>query len=516
MLDSSLSDKELVQFLDQGFLVLELDDVPDETHNALFEEAHDAYRTSAKLSDSRRSLDLIADNIPAHMPKIRKVLESKPLNRALDGVLGSYHFRHPHCFIHQNSKLDQGFHKDSHFPWGLRAGPRSHRPNWAMLFYYPQDTTVELGATEIIPGTQYWNVDQEIDGYAYGEDRLDYKFDPTKEPDEQIAASAKRLDANIFATHIVVPKGSAVLVDFDLFHRGTRSTTDGERFLFKFWYARTTEPRPRKPINNLKSSDPRREPCVQTIGAWLTGGTAEVSTATWSETNEAERLARSYLAAVSKERWLTTDLSSLNETIRRAAMYGLSACGEFGIEPALQACSSDHWVVRKSAVFVLGEIGAYRDGVFTTLAIIVKDDTNDEVRAAAITSIGRIARKNLRTNPTMIDESIDAILPGIDLVIDIDRSKIPMNRVQQATALSVLTIVTEAIAANITNEALERLADVALDVAYRGNDRYAVGTAIEAAKRLAEAGVTKAISATLNKLSWDRWTSSPEIRPMER
>ena len=91
-----------------------------------------------------------------------------------------------------------------------------------------------------------------------------------------------------------------------------------------------------------------------------------------------------------------------------------------------------------------------------------------------------------------------------------------MNRVQQATALSVLTIVTEAIAANITNEALERLADVALDVAYRGNDRYAVGTAIEAAKRLAEAGVTKAISATLNKLSWDRWPSSPEIRPMER
>ena len=73
MLDSSLSDKELVQFLDQGFLVLELDDVPDETHNALFEEAHDAYRTSAKLSDSRRSLDLIADNIPAHMPKIRTV-----------------------------------------------------------------------------------------------------------------------------------------------------------------------------------------------------------------------------------------------------------------------------------------------------------------------------------------------------------------------------------------------------------------------------------------------------------
>ena len=516
MADSSLTDNELVQFLDQGFLVLALDDVSVETHDALFEEAREAYAASAKLSDSRLSLDLIADNIPARIPRIREILESTPINRALDGVLGPHHFRHPHCFIHQNSKLDQGFHKDSHFPWGLRAGPRSHRPNWAMLFYYPQDTTVELGATEIIPGTQYWSVDQEIDSYVHGEDRLDYEFDPTKEPDEQIVASAKRLDSNISACHIVVPKGSAVLVDFDLFHRGTRCTTDGERFLYKFWYARTTEPRPRNPINNLKSSDPRREPCVQTIGAWLTGSSAEVSIETWSQTNEAQRLARSYVAAATKEPWLRTDLSSPNETVRRAAMYGLSACGEFGIEPALIACKDDHWGVRKSAVFVLGEIGVYRDDVVTTLATIVKDDINDEVRAAALTSIGRIARKNLRTNPSIIDALIDAILPGIDLVIEIGRGKIPMNRVQQATALSILTIATEAIEANFTDQPLERLADIAVEMAYRGNDRYAAGTAIETAKRLAEAGVNTAISAILSKLSLDRWTPSPEVRSVIR
>ena len=516
MADSSLTDNELVQFLDQGFLVLALDDVSIETHDALFEEAREAYAASEQLSGSRLSLDYIADNIPARMPKIREILESTPIKRALDGVLGRYHFRHPHCFIHQNSKLDQGFHKDSHFPWGLRAGPRSHRPNWAMLFYYPQDTTVELGATEIMPGTQYWNVDQEIDGYVHGEDRLDYEFDPTKEPDEQIAVSAKRLDPNISATYIVVPKGSAVLVDFDLFHRGSRCTTDGERFLYKFWYARTTEPRPRKPINDLKSSDPRREPCVQTIGAWLTGGSAQVLTETWSQTNEPQRIARSYVAAATKDLWLTTDLSSPNETIRRAAMYGLAACGEFGIEPALIACTNDHWGVRKSAAFVLGEIAMYRDDVVTTLATIVKDDINDEVRAAALTSISRIARKNLCTNPTIIDALIDAIVPGVDLVIEIGRSKIPMNRVQQASALCVLTIVTAAIEAKIIDQPLERLADVAIEIAYRGNDRYAVGTAIETAKRLAEAGVNKAISATLSILSLDRWTPSPEVPSVER
>ena len=197
-------------------------------------------------------------------------------------------------------------------------------------------------------------------------------------------------------------------------------------------------------------------------------------------------------------------------------MYGLAACGEFGIEPALRACTNDHWGVRKSAAFVLGEIAMYRDDVVTTLATIVKDDINDEVRAAALTSISRIARKNLCTNPTIIDALIDAIVPGVDLVIEIGRSKIPMNRVQQASALCVLTIVTAAIEAKIIDQPLERLADVTIEIAYLGNDRYAVGTAIETAKRLAEAGVNKAISATLSILSLDRWTPSPEVPSVER
>lgn len=45
-----------------------------------------------------------------------------------------------------------------------------------MVFFYPQKTSLEMGATEILPGTQYWNVDREDDGITEGKDRFDPNF----------------------------------------------------------------------------------------------------------------------------------------------------------------------------------------------------------------------------------------------------------------------------------------------------------------------------------------------------
>jgi hypothetical protein len=90
-----LTDAELTQFIDLGYVVMELGDVPESTHDTLFAEAREAYAAAAKLSDTRFALDMIADNIPARIPKIREILESTRVNEALNSVLGPKFFRHP-------------------------------------------------------------------------------------------------------------------------------------------------------------------------------------------------------------------------------------------------------------------------------------------------------------------------------------------------------------------------------------------------------------------------------------
>ena len=87
-----LTDAELTQFIDLGYVVIELGNVPESTHDTLFAEAREA---SAKLSDTRFALDMIADNIPARIPKIPEILESTRVNEALNSVLGPKFFRHP-------------------------------------------------------------------------------------------------------------------------------------------------------------------------------------------------------------------------------------------------------------------------------------------------------------------------------------------------------------------------------------------------------------------------------------
>ena len=122
-------------------------------------------------------------------------------------------------------------------------------PNWAMVFYYPQEVTLDMGPTEILPGTQYWNVNREGTGRTEGEDRFDRTLSlkamngmSEKERLRHFEKQVQEFDRNVTPLRLELPKGSLILVHFDLFHRGTRSVSDEERFMYKFWYVRTTEP----------------------------------------------------------------------------------------------------------------------------------------------------------------------------------------------------------------------------------------------------------------------------------
>jgi ectoine hydroxylase-related dioxygenase (phytanoyl-CoA dioxygenase family) len=512
-----LTDVELMTFLDQGYLVIPMDEVAETVHDELFQSATAAYDAMQRLAGTGFELDYIGDNLVARLPRLSSILQSSRLQGALTSVLGERYFRYNHCFVHQAQTSDQGFHKDSHFPWSLRGALRSHRPNWVMAFYYPQETTIELGATQIIPGSQYWNVNHEEDELKQGEDRLDYEYGPIgvaedlSERDRRLGQSLEEFDADSRPMPVLVPKGSVVLVNFDLFHRGARRLVEGDRFMFKFWFARTMEPRPRAQIA-VSTTDARRTPVVEAVAAWLTGQPVNeiqppIDVPVDSPENEAERIQHAYAQGLLGDKALPLGILSTDESLRRAAMYGVTAAGELGLEVAVAALLESHKGVRKSGAFVLGELAVNNPDVVYSLARVVMADECVEVRCTAVTALGKIARKALaRGDERNVEQMIDAICPAADpgREPNQDTKIVPMSAVRQAVALALLGIVTEGITAGLSIDKVETLSRT-LTTMMHDTDRYAAGTAIEAVSRLASGGLDSVVPAILYTLNQARW-----------
>ena len=493
-----LNNQQLTQFLDRGYLIINLNSVPKKTHDELFQEAKTLYSTHSQEKDKRAALNLIADNLTARSRFLQEIVEAPEIDGALNDILGDGYYRYSHSFIHQSNESNQTFHKDSTYPWGLRAGLRSHRPNWAMVFYYPQETTLELGPTYVVPGSQYWNVNHEIDDNTYGEDRLiptDQDDKNSESYDLALANSTKTLDKTLRPFPILVPQGSVVIVHFDLFHRGSRRQSRQHRFMYKFWYVRTMEPRART-FTLGKTTDSRRFAVVAKVAQWLTGERRPLSPGSdRKESNEAFRLDRAL--RIGQDNQLLNELTSVDEEVRRAAMYGLSNTGNYVTDTAIAALLHEHWGVRKAAAFVLGETAIFSHKVIEELAHCAGDSCEkNETRSTAITSIGRIGRKALAESRF---ETMNVLLDGIEpatlapLESNSERSVIPMSRIQQSAALALLMIATESIAAGAQSVALCRLSELAAGMARPEFDRYAQATAIECCRRLAPFGLDTSI-----------------------
>eukprot|EP01121_Diplochlamys_sp_Union-15-3_P006468 TRINITY_DN16961_c0_g1_i1.p2 TRINITY_DN16961_c0_g1~~TRINITY_DN16961_c0_g1_i1.p2 ORF type:complete len:114 (+),score=14.22 TRINITY_DN16961_c0_g1_i1:272-613(+) len=92
-----------------------------------------------------------------------------------------------------------------------------------MAMYYPQKTELELGPTEIKPGTQYCSLDpQKYSGTLPN---------PHLKSDEKIDFP------------VVCEEGSVVIIHYDIVHRGGWNKSQKDRFMFKFQFFRLEEPK---------------------------------------------------------------------------------------------------------------------------------------------------------------------------------------------------------------------------------------------------------------------------------
>lgn len=200
MLDPNylLTDEQMAEFITKGYLVLR-NDLPQELHENVMSIIYNVLHEEGNPGN----------NILPRVPDIQQFFDTPVVRGALTSVLGPDYYMHPHRHCHYNQPGNQSpgggqWHKD-----GYWSSMRSHRPWWAMIFYYTQDVTEALGPTAIMPGTQYYE-----------------KF--LGDRGKTILPTGKA--------------GTMVLVHFDLWHKASLNVSNLDRYMLKFQFVRMRAP----------------------------------------------------------------------------------------------------------------------------------------------------------------------------------------------------------------------------------------------------------------------------------
>jgi hypothetical protein len=276
---------------------------------------------------------------------------------------------------------------------------RDPLPRHVIMFYYAQDTTLDMGPTSIIPGSQYYSVDRLGAGsseHSLGSDLYDNTdedlarrdagiqsagtilsqgLDEAKAEREQRLAGATQSELGAQAEQevfqekkLTVPAGTLAIVHHDMLHRATRHV-DGCRWrpMIKMGAVRLVEPHLSAPASiddAAVSEDDFSGPGSELLGevaTWMSGDGSSSSSSSpapsrsvselvehgLATTSEVERLdaacALGKLCRAGSAEALTTLLALLadeEERLRRLAFVALSRAGPSAV-PGLLGIVAD-------------------------------------------------------------------------------------------------------------------------------------------------------------------------------
>ena len=435
-----LTDRQMAQFLTDGYVVLTPAELPGTYHEQMFAALADLYDEGGRIGGDTLHLQQFGDNLLARIPDFAQLLECPTTVGALTSVLGDGYALHPHHYAHTSTPADQGFHQDGNLPWNERGHYRSHRPVWAMLFYYPQAVTPASGPTAVLPGTQYWTRDFERGDGWRSSDPLDPDFGANIGGADDLALRDKRLAQSVaqFGVEGLCPRtlplaaGSVVLAHYDLFHRGTRrdAAFNDRRYMVKFYFFRTREPR-QASWQNVLAEPPKVDghaatrPIAQANWAWLRGEEAaapapdaDAAQALLAGKTEDVRVAATYSLGVaaredeSAVEALATALTSDVEGARRASGYGLGLAGDAAVPTLCGALETQDPRVRRVAAFALGETRTLLPAASQALAMCL-EDPDDLVRCNASYALGNLGRCQPLAEP-VVDAMLERFSPQIE------------------------------------------------------------------------------------------------------
>ncbi len=374
-----LTDRQMQDFIRTGYVLVK-PNLPDEFHQAIYRQTETVFETEFNPGN----------NLLPRIPALRQVFDDPVVNGALTSVLGPNYFMWPHRHCHYNAPGTpaQNLHKDA----GMH---KSHRTRRIFALYYPQDTTLEMGPTAVLPGSYIYNTR------------------PTDDPAAEVA--------------LVVEAGTVAIAEYDIWHGATENRSDKKRYMMKFLFDRIEEPTCPSWDGSgaewsLASDEPHRG-LRTSQWAWHSGranGTQNGHSpqsrdavadliAALSDDSEILAIDAAYAlgeigapaASALIEALPGQDESSLTEgqtaklgnvtqpeLVRRNASYALSAMGAAAVPALVEATTHPQWWVRQTAVEALGDIGLAAEDAIPALVEVLHNDSSDRVRPAAADALG--------------------------------------------------------------------------------------------------------------------------------
>ncbi len=334
-----LTDAQLREFIVNGHLTVQTD-LPRSFHETI-------YRKTQELTEKEGNL---GNNILPRVPELQAVFEDPAVRGAFTSILGENYAMHSHRHPHRNNPHSdgQGFHKDSY--WGYQK-VRHHRPRWAMAFYYPQDSPLEIGPSAVLPGTQYYDT------------RI------TKDNGGELAVSGAA--------------GTITIIHFDLWHRAMANLTDKVRYMMKFQFIRMDAPQapewnvtdPEWKLEDIHPATPAHQGTWRHVWNWMAGESNGHSAKPVSNGNLTKHITMLSDDDGSVRSDAADDLGMLGESgaeaiphliealhdvyepVRLNAAYALGAIGEPAVSPLIETLGVEDPIMRRMAAYALAAVG---------------------------------------------------------------------------------------------------------------------------------------------------------------
>jgi HEAT repeat protein len=369
-----LTDAQIQNYLINGYTTVQTAHSPT-FHQSILHQIETLFATTGNPGN---------DILPK-VPDLNQILQDPAVHGALASILGPDYIVHPHRHCHHNPKgsKGQGMHQDS---YENDQNVRHHRTRWTMAFYYPQDVSLDIGPTAILPATQYYNSAEQAH----------------KREEQPLCGQA----------------GTVTIVHYDLWHRAMPNASDRDRYMVKFLFARMSEPQGpswncRNSAWNAEGTDPPADLCRRAWD-WMRGAEdAVVSGETpldeleraLAGEEEANRLQAAYALAARRAEAVPLLLNALGREAAKHletnlerdhtnpsqldAVFALSAVGHLAVPHVAALLASGDWWLRAAAASILGDLGEAAQETVPQLAQSL-DDESTWVRRNAVEALGNI------------------------------------------------------------------------------------------------------------------------------
>ena len=359
-----LTDEQMRHFIVNGYVIVNTD-LSASFHDFIYERTEEVFEKEGNPGN----------NLLPRIPEVQAVFDDKWVIGGLISVLGEDYYMQPHRHPHFNRPKSEGqrMHQDGGRRW-------SHHTRRLLVFYYPQDTPIELGPTGIVPGSHYYNTP---DGATVS---------------DELPVCGKA--------------GTVAIVNYDLWHRGMPNRTDKNRYMMKFLFARMSEPQ--SPSWNSKTTDweeignDTHQKMFQHVWDWHCGKANEDTPSngqsmrfvpdlidTMESDLESIGLGAAYTLSEFGEPVVPMLMDAFvneSETVRRNAYYGLSAIGEPAVDPLIECLEHIYSQIRETAAEALGDIGRPAQAAVPALVRALEDES-EEVRSRAAEALGTVSQQ---------------------------------------------------------------------------------------------------------------------------